>query len=73
VVSDEWSAGDSDPRGIGERIRTERKKQSLKLTQLAQRTGLSVVFLSQVELGENTADIETLQRITRVLGVRDVP
>jgi transcriptional regulator with XRE-family HTH domain len=56
-------------RRIGERIRTERKKQSLTLTQLAQRTGLSVGFLSQIELGKNSAAVETLYRIARALGI----
>jgi DNA-binding NtrC family response regulator len=56
-------------RRIGEKIRTERKKQSLTLTQLAQRTGLSVGFLSQIELGKNSAAVETLYRIARALGI----
>jgi DNA-binding NtrC family response regulator len=55
-------------RRIGERIRTERKKLGLTLTQLAQRTGLSVGFLSQIELGKNSAAVETLYRIARALG-----
>src|SRR5262245_33559193 len=56
-------------RRIGERIRTERKKQSLTLTQLAQRTRLSAGFLSQIELGKNSAAVETLYRIARALGI----
>jgi DNA-binding NtrC family response regulator len=55
-------------RRIGERVREERKRQALTLSQLAQRTGLSVGFLSQIELGKNSASVETLYRIARALG-----
>ena len=57
-------------RRIGERVREERKRQTLTLSQLAQRTGLSVGFLSQIELGKNSASVETLYRIARALGRR---
>jgi DNA-binding NtrC family response regulator len=56
-------------RRIGEKIREGRKKQALTLTQLAQRTGLSVGFLSQIELGKNSASVDTLYRIARALGL----
>ncbi|MGL5094123.1 MAG: response regulator [Planctomycetia bacterium] len=55
-------------RAIGEKIREGRKSKGLTLAQLAERTGLSVGFLSQVELGKNSASIDTLYRIARALG-----
>jgi DNA-binding NtrC family response regulator len=55
-------------RRIGEKIREGRKSRSLTLAQLAERTGLSVGFLSQIELGKNSASVETLYRIARALG-----
>lgn len=57
-------------RRIGEKIREGRKAKSLTLAQLAERTGLSVGFLSQIELGKNSASVETLYRIATALGVQ---
>jgi DNA-binding NtrC family response regulator len=62
------SAGELQRR-IGERIREARKQKSLTLAQLSERTGLSVGFLSQIELGKNSASVETLYRIARALGM----
>src|SRR5690606_34624087 len=56
-------------RQIGDKIRELRKAQHLTLAQLAERTGLSVGFLSQIELGKNSASVETLYRLARALGV----
>lgn len=56
-------------RRIGEKIRESRKERSLTLAQMAERTGLSVGFLSQIELGKNSASVETLYRIARALGM----
>lgn len=56
-------------RKIGEKIREGRKSQGLTLAQLADRTGLSVGFLSQIELGKNSASVETLYRLARALRV----
>ncbi|MFO0947352.1 MAG: response regulator [Planctomycetota bacterium] len=56
-------------RKIGERIREARKTKSLTLAQMAERTGLSVGFLSQIELGKNSASVETLYRIARALAM----
>jgi len=62
------SAGDLQ-RKIGEKIRESRKHKSLTLAQMAERTGLSVGFLSQIELGKNSASVETLYRIALALGM----
>jgi transcriptional regulator with XRE-family HTH domain len=37
---------------------------------MAQRTNVSLGYLSQIELGKNSASIETLYRISLGLGVR---
>jgi DNA-binding NtrC family response regulator len=57
-------------RRIGEKIREGRKAKNLTLAQMAERTGLSVGFLSQIELGKNSASVETLYRIARALGLQ---
>ena len=57
-------------RKIGEKIRESRKGKGLTLAQMAERTGLSVGFLSQIELGKNSASVDTLYRLSRALGMR---
>jgi CheY-like chemotaxis protein len=55
---------------LGNAIRERRKTLSLTLAQMAQRTGVSLGYLSQIELGKNSASIETLYRISLGLGVK---
>lgn len=55
---------------LGQAIRERRKALSLTLAQMAQRTNVSLGYLSQIELGKNSASIETLYRISLGLGVR---
>jgi CheY-like chemotaxis protein/DNA-binding XRE family transcriptional regulator len=55
---------------LGTAIRERRKVLGLTLAQMAQRTGVSLGYLSQIELGKNSASIETLCRITLGLGMK---
>lgn len=55
---------------LGNAIRERRKGQGLTLAQLARRANVSLGYLSQIELGKNSASIETLYRIALALGVR---
>src|SRR4051794_20903263 len=55
---------------LGNAIRERRKGLGLTLAQMAQRTGVSLGYLSQIELGKNSASIETLYRISLGLGIR---
>jgi DNA-binding NtrC family response regulator len=55
---------------LGNVIRERRKALGLTLAQVAQRTNVSLGYLSQIELGKNSASIETLYRISLGLGVR---
>jgi len=55
---------------LGAVIRERRKAQGLTLAQLAQRTEVSLGYLSQIELGKNSASIETLYKISLGLGVK---
>ena len=55
---------------LGTAIRERRKGLGLTLAQMAQRTGVSLGYLSQIELGKNSASIETLYRITLGLGMK---
>ncbi len=55
---------------LGSVIRERRKALGLTLAQMAQRTGVSLGYLSQIELGKNSASIETLYRISLGLGTK---
>jgi DNA-binding NtrC family response regulator len=55
---------------LGNAIRERRKGLGLTLAQMAQRTRVSLGYLSQIELGKNSASIETLYRISLGLGIK---
>jgi DNA-binding response OmpR family regulator len=55
---------------LGSAIRERRKALGLTLAQMAQRTRVSLGYLSQIELGKNSASIETLYRISLGLGIK---
>ncbi len=55
---------------VGGRLRERRKALDLTLKQLANRTGLSVSLISQIELGKSAASMCTLHKLSTALGVR---
>lgn len=55
---------------IGRRIREQRHSRPLTLKQLANRTGLSVSLISQIELGKSAASMSTLHKLAAALGVK---
>lgn len=55
---------------LGAVIRERRKAMGLTLAEMAKRTSISLGYLSQIELGKNSASIETLYRIALGLRVR---
>jgi XRE family transcriptional regulator, regulator of sulfur utilization len=55
------------PLKIGPRLRAVRKSQKISLRALAQRTGFSPSFVSQVELGQTSPSLASLQRICDAL------
>jgi DNA-binding response OmpR family regulator len=55
---------------LGSAIRERRKALGLTLAEMAKRTHISLGYLSQIELGKNSASIETLYRIALGLRVR---
>jgi XRE family transcriptional regulator, regulator of sulfur utilization len=54
---------------IGARLRDARQSRNLSLRALAEKTGFSASFLSQVELGQASPSLGSLQRIAEALGV----
>ncbi len=61
---------DALKEALGAAIRERRKALGLTLAQMAARTNVSLGYLSQIELGKNSASIETLYKISLGLGVR---
>ena len=55
---------------LGMVIRERRKALGLTLADMAKRTNVSLGYLSQIELGKNSASIETLYRIALGLRIR---
>jgi transcriptional regulator with XRE-family HTH domain len=54
---------------VGERLRALRQFRRCTLRMIAERSGLSESFLSQVERGRSSASIASLRRIAGALGV----
>ena len=57
-------------RVLGDAVRTQRKRLKMTQEKLAEKTGLSVVFLSLLENGHRTISVDALLRIAKALGVR---
>jgi DNA-binding NtrC family response regulator len=55
---------------VGKRLRERRSNAQLTLKQLANRTGLSVSLISQIELGKSAASMSTLHKLSTALQVR---
>lgn len=55
---------------LGSAIRERRKALGLTLSNMSDKTGVSLGYLSQIELGKNSASIETLYRICLALGMK---
>lgn len=49
--------------GVGTVVRRERERYGLTQTELAQKTGVSQAFISQVERGIVTGNLNTLQKL----------
>ena len=56
-------------RVLGDNLRKLRKRANLTQEKLAEKTGLSVVFLSLLENGWRAASIDSLLKIAEALGV----
>lgn len=55
---------------VGRRLRERRNAGGLTLKQLANRTGLSVSLISQIELGKSAASMSTLHKLATALQVK---
>ena len=57
----------NNTKALGETIRARRKELHYTQAYLAEFTGLSVTFISDVERGKTTAEIEKVIRLINVL------
>ena len=55
---------------VGRRLRERRTAAALTLKQVANRSGLSVSLISQIELGKSAASMSTLHKLATALQVR---
>jgi DNA-binding NtrC family response regulator len=55
---------------VGKRLREKRSGAKLTLKQLANRTGLSVSLISQIELGKSAASMSTMHKLATALQVK---
>jgi DNA-binding transcriptional MerR regulator/mannose-6-phosphate isomerase-like protein (cupin superfamily) len=63
------SDGDGKPREVGERLRKLRLRSRMTLKEVAEKTGLSVSFLSSLERGHTGASIASLRAVMTVFDV----
>ena len=59
----------TDSETLGAAIRARRKELEYTQAYLAEFTGLSVTFISDVERGKPTAEIEKVIRLINILGM----
>lgn len=53
---------------LSRRLKEKRKECGLKLTQVNERTGLSISFLSDVEVGRSRPSLDTLEKLAECYG-----
>jgi DNA-binding XRE family transcriptional regulator len=56
-------------RVLGDAVRTHRKRAKMTQEKLAEKTGLSVVFISLLENGHRTVSVDALLRIAKAFGI----
>lgn len=59
----------TDSMSVGERVRREREKRGLTCSALADKAGISPAMVSQIENDHAEPSLETLENISKVLGV----
>ncbi len=64
-----FRGNEMDESAITKRLRELRKRNNLRLEQLAERTGLTKGYLSRIENSKHPPPISTLSRIASALGV----
>jgi transcriptional regulator with XRE-family HTH domain len=64
------SAVQKHRRLLGEAVRVKRKEAEFSQEKLAERAGLSTVFISRIERGVESPSVDNLVKIAKALGAR---
>lgn len=59
----------TDSKSLGQSIRERRKELGYTQKYLSEYTGLSITFISQLERGKPTAEIEKIIQLIHILGM----
>ena len=59
-----------DWKEIGIKIKAEREKKNLTQAQLAEKIGVSNVFISQLESGAKRASADNLAKLSKTLNIK---
>ena len=57
-------------RLLGDKVRAKRTKAEFSQEKLAEKAGLSTVFISRVERGKESPSVDSLVKIAKALSVR---
>lgn len=57
-------------RLLGEAVRAKRKEAEFSQEKLAEKAGLSAIFISRIERGVESPSVDNLLKIAKALGVR---
>ena len=55
---------------IGDKIKSERLNKSLKQKELAQRAGISISYMSDIERGRTNPSVQTLKKSSDALDIK---
>jgi transcriptional regulator with XRE-family HTH domain len=64
------SASQPHRRLLGEAVRARRKTAGFSQEKLAEKAGLSTVFISRIERGKESPSVDSLAKIARALKVK---
>jgi transcriptional regulator with XRE-family HTH domain len=64
------SARQPHRRILGDTVRAKRTKSGFSQEKLAEKAGLSTVFISRIERGVESPSMDSMVKIARALGVR---
>jgi HTH-type transcriptional regulator/antitoxin HipB len=59
-----------DPRSLGAAIRAARRRRGLRLEDVALAAGTGIRFVSELERGKPTAQLDQTLRVLRAVGIR---
>ncbi len=58
------------PKTLGKKIQRRRKLLNLKQARLAEKAGISAVYMGYIEQGRYAPSLEVLERVAKALGIK---